>query len=413
MEQQLQVYRPPQLVNKSLELNKVIRQRHEHIKIPLNGSNGYNSSENQIEFQVSTNDLIDPNSLAVSMNYTKPSGFSLIDGMNGLIRRVEVYVGDRLIEKIDHYNLWHKAIKMATANDSYAENEDNMLTGAWSYKTNASDLQVSDLSNAPQTGNYTIGLELLGLTKVQQLLPILNTYLRVVITLESARNCHVDDVSGNANNANTNDYTLNDVRMLYDTVEVMESYKEDLKRRIASDKGLTIPIQSYQVHTQDYRQNMLYPGSYAEVDSLYFLIKDFNASGKGQSYNYAPASNFSSVRVKASGKDITPSDGYRGFSEAFHGMRKSVNSQFNASGTTLFNRDRYENQMTLFGVDTEKLPAQSQVVGNGSDLRSMGMSIEFDFSADTGNYNQGVKFVLAVLHRKLLTFSNNSLTVAE
>lgn len=389
--QSLQQFVPSELRSKKLEINSVINNRTTRRFNPINGTNGY-SGRNQktIEFNISHNELFDLSTMVVSFNYTKPTNGRCEDMISSLFGTVEVYLADRLIERIEHYGLWKNAIIYASANDSFYQRELNAMSGA-------------GFTEPLPSGDYVVSLDLLGITKVGQYLPLLSNNLRIKITLARPEDSHSRTGAGGDEVA---DYQMNNVNILCDTVDVMDGYRANLMRAIASDEGITIPIQTFDIKERDASELMNFNLSYSEADSFYGLVLNNDSEHKTSE---APLDGFVNLVANFSGKYLTPVDGIKGYAELYMAMRKSFASLHDADGSTILDKEKYQN-FTLIGLDGEKVPAHNEVVGNGINTRAL--SYTLDIKLQYG-HRAGDKFILAVLHRKMLKLANNAVEVAE
>lgn len=389
----LQQHIPNELRTKSLSVNSVIRGRTTHRFIPINGESNYTpNGKKTIEFQVNHQDLFDMGSLCLSLTYSSDNEENKVDGLiSALFGTVEVYIADKLVERIENYGLWKNVITKASANDSFEAKE---LDAMSMWKDDKPD--------------YVTSLDLLGITNVRQYLPLLQNNLRIVIKLASVSESHFETEGGVNSRASSGNYTLNNVTLLIDTVEVVEGYKAQLMKAISSENGIKIPIQTLDVKERKFEDMMNFNLSYAEADSFFGIVRNDNSE---KPITMCPLDGFTKMTAKFSGKYLTPVDGLKSLSELYMAMRKSFASLHDASGSTCLDYARYKDEMTLIGIDCEKLPASNEIVNNGLNTRANGY--QFDLSISSSVSSDGNKFYLAVLHRKIMTMASNSLEVAE
>lgn len=405
----LQQHIPEQLRTKSLTLNSVIKGRTTQRFNPMNGKSGYSGDgKSQIEFNLAHSDLVDFSTLALSLKYTQPGSNAghIVDGfISGLFQYIEVYIADKLFERVERYAIVKHAMIKATSNDSYVVRELDAMSTVKAGKT-----------------DYITSLDLLGITKIKNYLPLLQNNVRIVIKLATSEVSHVSTKSilagENAGNASgprvaVSDYQLDDVTMLLDTVQVHDGYMANFMSAISGETGITIPIQTFDVKERTYSELMHFNLSYAEADSFFGIVKYANTE-KTHDTNPVTVCDFPQIKkltASFSGKYVTPVDGLQTKSEIYMSMRKSLASLHDASGSTYLDFNGY-NDLTLLGCDLEKVPAHAEVVGNGLDTRAN--SYTLDVKVETSSeVKANAKFYLVVLHRKLLVFANNSITIQE
>lgn len=385
---------PQQLQTSKLSVNSVIKNRSTRFFNPINGQNAYGSGKKEIEFQISHQDLFDFSTMALFFNFsgTDSDGddLELDDGASSVIQTVEVYLADQLIERVEQYGLLTQAMTLATSNDSYYTRELNAMSGVHRY---------ADGLDARQ-GDFVMDFGILGISKVAQYVPVYQNNLRIVIKL----------ASGAVACGKNADYALNGVKIICDTVEPIESYRDRLNAMIRSEEGISIPLQTFDVKTRAFEPQMNFNLSYAEMDSLYGLVKQ--PTGTEWSAGLA-LPNLKSLNVNMNGKYFSmPPEGLTGLVQPYMAMRKSLAQLHNADGTTMLDFDTYKNELTLLGVDCEKVPAHNEVYHNGVSTRDLGYSL--DVAIDAGaTLPNNTKFYLAVLHRKLVKMAGNAVMVVE
>lgn len=389
-------YIPSELKQSSFSVNSVVKSRQTNTFIPINGSNGYSKQKKEIEFQVSHKDLFDLTTLQMSFDLSGKTA----DGSNcvfkdlasSVINTVDVYIADKLVERVEKFNELTQAMVLASVNDSYYEHELNMMEGAYEYSKNE--------DNKARQGQFMINFGILGISKIQQYLPLYHNNLRIVIRLEDPDVC--------SNGDNNNSYQLNDVLLMCDTVEPIESYKTKLEAIIRSEQGLAVPIQSYDVKTRTYQSTMNFNLSYAELDSIFGFV-----NSPGKSIIEAPSAQYiDGLTVNMNGKYLTPTQGLHGHAQIYNSMRKSLALPHDVGGSTMLNYKNWTEEFTLYGVDCERVPSPHHVFSSGINTREFGYSLDWLFSETTA-VPPNSKFVLACLHRKMVKMSQNAVSVME
>lgn len=407
MNQEVTHFIPSQLRRSNIQVNSVIKKRNTNRFIPVNGENGYSDRNNKIEFVVSHSELADLQSMCLSFKYTKTDagGADDVDMDSGkpddciwsLIKSIEVSIADKEIERIDNiYGLLANAMSYATSNDSYYHNELNTMAGAY---------KLSQGADARQ-GDFVIPLNILGISSIKQFLPIFNTNIRIRIRLASLDESHVET---DAQVGLAGGYKVDGLSMLMDTVEVVPAYESQLRDIIRSERGLAIPFSSFDVKQSKFRDLMTFNLSYAELDSLFLMVKKAGQAPTSE----APISQFDFCRFNLNGRYLGSSnDGIRTRTELYYALRKSFALLNDADGSTLLDNDTY-NDFTLVGVNCEKLDGvMEDVLGVGTDTKALGYLLNVELQA--GGLTPAVDDVyLACLHRKILRLANNSVSVSE
>lgn len=374
---------PQELKNSSYSLNSVIKARNASVFIPINGTNGYSPQKQEIEFQVSHKDLFDLTTLQLAFT----SDVSFVDLASNVISVVEIYLADKLIERVENYNQIVETMTLASVNDSYYEHELNMMEGAHEF---------SKQGNAATAGDFIHNFSGLGISKIQQFLPLYHNNLRIVIRLENPAKC-----------TTATTYNISNVKLMCDTVEPIQSYMDKLHAIVRSEAGLSFPIQTYDVKTRSYEPNMNFNLSYAELDSIFGIIKKPTSTLVD-----CGAPEVTGLSVNMNGKYLSmDAQGLDNKTKIYNAMRKSLALPHDVAGSTMMNRSVYD-EMTLLGVDCEKILSPHHVFSSGLNTREMGYSLDWETTTSTA-LPANTKFLLVCLHRQLVKMSNNSVTVMK
>lgn len=420
------MYVPPQLVHSKLKLQKLIRARQQRRFFPINGKNGYGSAaNNEIEFRISTDDLIDPQTMYVSFDLSLNNRLSVVDDViSSLVKEVEVYFGDKPLERIQDFGFVQNAMIYNTSNTSYYENELSVLSGAYKLTNEIRNITATNQATADAqanpaaidvnidraghrgSGKFIMPLESLGLARIRTLLPVFQNNLRIILKLARPQDCM---------SANADHYAMDNVSFCCDTITVDEGYRATLLSAIQSEAGFTIPIQTFSVIERSLQAGPLQliniPGlSYAEIDSVFFAVKRPNQPPTSA----CPLPEFERLKVEMGGKDLTFTDGQEGHPEAFAELRKAFAGLHDATGHCLLNYDEYTKEFTLMGINCEKTIGDHSVLRSGINGREFSYTMNVRLETDPLKpLTNNDKMFIMVLHRKLLQFRSGAIDVAE
>jgi hypothetical protein len=403
-----------QLIHSNVKVESIARRRHTRRVIPINGSrndaNGYSPGE-EIEFNISSKDLLDCQTLAMCIEKGEATG--AVGGFDGSIiaafEDVEVYYGDKLIERISDVGVVYNAMTFGSCNDTYLTNEGTIAGFGASQDDATNVISIKGKAHKRRSGGFMCSLDFTGLAKIATFLPVYNHNLKIKIRLAS--NAVALDTDGN-----NSTYKLKGVSMLCDYVEVAPEYLRQLEATMMGS-GLSIPIQTFQVYKralQDAKTNTFDINvAYSEVDSIWLLAKNkTEATNKGDITNDLGISTLESMTMNLGGHYLTPTDGNKGHHENYVSMKKAFNELHNAQGSCVLNYSDYKDHMTLLGVNCESIMATHHTLGSGVNARELGynLNVELKTTADFGN---GKELICMVLHRKFINIFGGGVSVSE
>ena len=406
-----------QLIHDNVKVESIARRRHTRRVIPINGSrndaNGYSTGE-EIEFNISSKDLLDCQTLAMCIENGEVSGAGLTGGgFDGSIvstfADIEVYYGDKLIERISDVGAVFNSLVYGSCNDTYLTNEATIAGFGSSRDTDTNLISIKGNVHKRREGGFMCSLDFTGLSKVATFLPVYNHNLKIKIRLAS--NALALDT-----NVNVATYKLKGVSLLCDFVEVAPEYLRQLEITMMGN-GLSIPIQTFQVYKrtlQNTKTNTFDINvAYSEVDSIYLLAKNkTEATNKGDITNDLGIPTLESLTMNLGGHYLTTTDGFRGHHENYVSMKKAFNELHNAQGSCVLNYSDYKNHMTLLAVNCESLISSHNTLGTGMNARELGYNLNIELKT-TADFGAGKELLCMVLHRKFINIFGGGVSVSE
>lgn len=382
MAQSVSHHLPSQLKASGYSLNSVIRARSPVKFLPVNGTNGYSPQNKNIEVTLSHKDLFDLSTLQLHFDID----CSLNDLASNVIQSVEIWLGGELLERHEDYNELCQVLTLASTNSSFYENELNLLEGSHKFSN----------KTARPSGSFIHNFSGCGLTKIHQFLPLYHQNLKIILKLADPSVC-----------CSKTTYSMNNVHVMCDTVDVIESYKDKLNAIIRSEAGLSFPLQTTEIKKRTYTETMVFPMSYTELDSIFALVKKPTSSLVNLN-----ASEVNYFRVNLNGKYLgSDSGGLTNQVQIYNAMRKSLSLVHDTQGSTMLDFDTYQN-MTLLGVDCEKIISSHDVFSSGINTKELGYNLSVDVGTSSA-LPADTKFSLICLYRSLVKMSQNSVTVMK
>lgn len=369
---------PDELKQSEFKMNSIIQDRETIQYIPINGSQTYDyESKKEIEFQISTSHLVDFKTLQLCFQ----SDASFNDLASNCIQSVQVYLNDELIENVENYNMLEQAMTLASSNPGHYNGDLNILQGAHKYNSGA----------VARSGDFVLGLGMLGITHISQFLPVGN--MRIVIRLEDPARCA------------SSSYSLGGVKLLMDVVKVIPSYEQRLKSLMRSEKGVAIPLISYESRRRQLEELNVINMSYTELQSVFAMVDSGNVAEMP-----FPVTSF---KAHMNNKFFSmPTTGLDTLPKMYIAMKKSLGgSQHDATGHSLFDYPTYKDKMTVLGVDCEKSAGHHSLLNNGINTKENAYQFNLEFTYNTVPANS--KLQVFTLFKKVLTFNSGGVKVLE
>lgn len=281
-------------IDRAIKIQDIVRKRDTMVFKAPQASYSPSGNNNKIIIQISSqSDYLKPDASALHFKIALSGTNQYLDDYPAtcVLNELVVKCQGRVLERIQNLNelVYAQSVLLMSANDmkheyanllgawkwneGYAEYTSTLATAGYNPSTNSAadigtsaakwsrinDLTVEGASQratfAPTvqkntahasrglsagTMEYVVPMSMLsGLHRKQELFPLLNSNLDYEFTLESVQKaCHVDDATG---------YTLSNVSMTHDIVQVHPMYNEMIQALINSPEGLVYPINTYEV----------------------------------------------------------------------------------------------------------------------------------------------------------------------
>lgn len=336
-----------------------------------------------------------------------------------IFEEVAVYVNDQKLESYRNASLWANALTYLTANASWAKHEGTAFLG-WGGKV------LDDR-------HYVVPLSLFfGFCRVSTFVPILGAKVRFEFRLRRA----IEALNKRADTANAaqNKYTLSNVTLLSDMIEVSDSYRQSLIQALQGPMGVKLPYTTLsttskscspgdtQTHTIEFNQSNLL--------SLYFIhrpkLDDDIATAKN---HLRPQSHgrlaFDRLDVRVGAIDHTPPGGVKGHAELYRSTELASTSLADFSGTGLLDYDAYSGAVAagnanpsfcVGGINMEKLIMDDHetAMNSGVSASAPGASTQIRVNLQTTSplvSTSNIEYALA--HRNVLVMKQGGIRVVD
>ncbi len=345
-----------------------------------------------IEFEISTDQFLDLSTGAISFDlgvyvdntFASTTGMTVpaISNITDLIQQHEIWYNDVSVERVGDSNTWTNMFLATGGNKAWADTEASALLGLTNQFTSAKSGGVA-YNNAR---SYIIPLSMFsGFCRSKNYLPIVGNKIRISLLL--ARDIDVLNLQV----ATTNAFQLTNISLLCDTVITQSNYRQKIINAMASPSGLRIPFTSYQTGRVSCT---------ATVDQ-YFQIQNNLSNSLSLHLLHSPeASKVASITnwtlfkesyplpmtgglftVKCGSKWFTPSDGVKGFNEAYVSLNKTTQSGiFDVAGIGMLDYS------TFTGGYTKATTITSANYG----FCPLSVNLEKTISSDDNTINEGV-----------------------
>jgi hypothetical protein len=368
-----------------MKLQSVVSNREQVQYTPVNGSQGYSyNGKNEIELVVATSHLVDLQSMFLSFDIDA----SCNDLASNVFQSITVYINDEQTEYIDNINKLEEMLQLVSGSKTHYETDLNILQGAHKFSEH----------NTARSGSFVWGMSCVGLTSVKQFLPMAN--LRLVVRLADPSVC----TGGNA-------YTLNNVKLNMDLIEVIPSYEARLKSLIRSDKGVAIPIVSVEHRSRQLKQLNTVNLSYTELQSAFFLVD----TDGGDITDMPFGDEFKNLKVSMNNKYFGSTvQGISSLPQAWVSLKKALGgSMHDATGHSVLNYQQYKNEFTPFGVDFERISGDHYLMRNGVNTKELAYAMDLQLDFDDSSVPANAKLDIFCMFKKVMVMSNNGVKVLE
>lgn len=405
-----------QLIHSNVKVESVAKRRTTHRIIPINGTRvsnqGYAPGE-EIEFNISKKDLLDCQTMALSIDSAEILPANVAGGFDGsvgaCIEDIEIYYGDKLAERIPNAGALYNTMTYGSSNDTYLTNEGTMAGWGLSFDSSSNVMSIKGKTHKRKNGGFMVSLDVTGISKVKTFLPVYNHNLRIKIRLASnAKALDTDNAAAS--------YSLKGVSLLCDFVEVSNEYLRQLEATMMGS-GLSIPIQTVETYTRPMsaskNNNFDINVSYSEVDSIFLLCKNkTEATNEGDLTNDCAIPNLESLTMDLGGHYLTTSDGLRGYHENYVSLMKAFGTLHDSHGSSVLNHSDYGEAMTLLGVNCESILASHNTLGAGVNARDLGYNLNIKLKT-TADFGADKELLCFVLHRKFINIFGGGVSTSE
>ena len=309
---------------------------------PNMGQRNNISSQSSVQFEISNDEFIDLRTCALQFELVCSDAADRICNALDIVDQLIVKYNEFECERIQDCATWANVFIAQNANSSWCKTEATALLGLNNQIVEAKE--GSRTYAGTPSNIYSIPMSLIsGFFHMSNILPLLGNKLQVEIITSDT----VSVISKPANRvtALSAGYKLNNIHLIYDTVQCDKDYK--LMIRDAMHRVTPTPVQvvyySYDARSQNAQnsnvQDLTIRHDLHNVSSLH-MVKDNVASKtyadgehtlKRQSY---PFTEFMSVRVKAGGATyFTSPEEIRGFADLYRAAELTHNYLGCVTGT--------------------------------------------------------------------------------
>ncbi len=362
-------------------------QRRNQIQVFSSGGNSYSpEGVKLLRFNVTTQGaFLDLQSMSLKatcvVGAASPVTF-VGPNLGTLISEMRVYLGGTECERTQHYNrteaLLHRLVSVdkrkQLANEGWgylAGSDDGAQTaangtGAWTYPELA--------ANSQTTVVYRFAGGPSGICSQKCYLPAAFIGAGVVVELLLTNTCA--EVCTQAAGA----YTLQDIRLLVDAVEVDPSFSTSLSKHLLGGGSLQIPVKQYQstfFSITGPSQQLVLARSMTRCNMVLVTFDDTNTrTGVNRQCNlFSLGVANDAIKVQAQiGSYLWPDHRQDGLSEMFHRLLMCVGVA-NASATVNISKATYGTNSYICASDFESVPGQAHASGQSTHQSPMTLDI--------------------------------------